>query len=145
MTEEIIIDGCNVKDCDLYSLRGSCMDDNISPVDCKDRPDCEYKQLQRLKQENEALQAQLNNITVQSNNIITALEQENEELKILKDMYLTFYKAKHDDVKGLFIKYRSALEEIREIAKDTFHCCDDDCGNARKIKLIIDKINEVLK
>jgi chromosome segregation ATPase len=40
--------------------------------------------------------------------------------------------------------YRSALEEIRVIADDTFKVCDDDCGNARKIKLIIDKINEVL-
>lgn len=41
-------------------------------------------------------------------------------------------------------KYKAALEEIRVIADDTFKVCDDDCGNARKIKLIIDKINEVL-
>lgn len=37
-----------------------------------------YKQLKRLEQENNSLQAQLNNITVQSNNVITALEQENK-------------------------------------------------------------------
>lgn len=41
--------------------------------------------------------------------------------------------------------YIKALEEIKIIADDTFQVCDDDCGNARKIKLIIDKINEVLQ
>ena len=128
MTEEIIIDCAFYKD-------GVC----ASPINktceyCKniDVSKCYHKQLKRLEQENNSLQAQLNNITVQSNNAITALEQENKQMK-------------------------SALEEIREkiksLNKDICNNCGwyntDNCQPngyvCHDLIEIKDKINEVLK
>ena len=134
MTEEIIIDGVNVAGCgyyeptleNRYKPECNCKETKIelgyyqneySTSECEGN-DCLYKQLKRL-------------------------EQENKELKAYKDVNEDFKKA-WDELNEKYKRYRSALEEIREIANDTFHCCDDDCGNARTIKLVIDKINEVL-
>jgi hypothetical protein len=98
------------------------------------------------------------------------LEQENKELKEWKDKVVKLFESacrckylnEETDIcsytnekcininkcaykyQELSDNYRSALEEIRVIADDTFIICDDDCGNAIKIKLIADKINEVL-
>ena len=93
MTEEIIVDNVNVAGCEHHLSTGYCQLQMIfqgmvlklpfgKHLECDlcDK-DCYYKQLKRLEQENNYLQAQLNNITVQSNNAITALEQENKELK----------------------------------------------------------------
>lgn len=44
------------------------------------------------------------------------LKVENEELKTLKDMYFTYYKAKHNDVKGEFF---TLLKENKHLKK----CC----------------------
>ena len=105
----------------------------------------------RLKQENEALRNQCNKCKqyeIELNN--RRLLDENEELKktvmtkcpLCGEGFLTPIGAELYEQNN---NYRSVLEEVREIADDTFHCCDDDCGNARKLKLIINKINEVLK
>ena len=81
MAEEIIIDGVNVAGCEYCFKRDNtvCCSDYITGL-CEDY-NCRYKQLKRLEQENNSLQAQLNNITVQTNNTITALEQENKQIK----------------------------------------------------------------
>ena len=122
-----------------------------------------YKDSQRLKRENEALRNQCNKCkqyAIEQNN--RKLLNENEKLKEenyqlqescqicenfidgipckpLRDMDYDLQK-----VINQRDKYIKALEEIKVIADDTFKVCDDDCGNARKIKLIIDKANEVL-
>ena len=44
------------------------------------------------------------------------LSQECEELKNELDLYKTWYRAKHDDVKNYLGRYRKALEKIEEIA-----------------------------
>lgn len=44
------------------------------------------------------------------------LKAKNERLKEECEMYKTFYRAKHDDIKGLFLKYRTCLQEIKGIA-----------------------------
>ena len=49
--------------------------------------------------------------------IITELKAENEKLKAECDMYKTFYRAKHSDIKCLFIKYKQTLQEIKKIAE----------------------------
>lgn len=123
------------------------------------------KAVENQKLEYEELQCDLSEVEnacgcYQSEN--AELKQENKELKkqhyealkMLKHEYdgrqrdneqwFTRCTENHNEDSKIIEEYRSALEEIRVIADDTFKVCDDDCGNARKIKLIIDKINEVL-
>lgn len=138
MTEEITIDGVNVAGCEF--LRNFIIPDNygckIDDSLCCDVGNCYYKQLQRLKQENEKLKESNKNIK-----LILEPYQKPEVVKVLTD-----WKTGELDLQEKRLdNYRKALEEIKIIADDTFKVCDDDCGNARKIKLIIDKINEVLK
>lgn len=96
-------------------------------------------ELIELEQENFALTQE----SQQKSQTICELEQENKELKAYKDVNEDFKKA-WDELNGKYKQLRSVLEEIRVIADDTFKVCDDDCGNSRKIKLILDKIEEVL-
>ena len=122
--EEIIIDGINVAGCDFYELCG-CIDDNHELNECKDNPNCYYKQLQRAKQENNSLEAELQNITVQSNNEITALKQENE--KANKDLLTE--RQENAVLATENYKLRKVLEKIKEFLGYGY---------------IVDKINEVL-
>jgi len=160
MTEEIIIDGVDVAGCGyFYETDKEC---NICGMgtdgedtfcrDCKDNSNCYYKQLKRLEQENRELR-KANEISIEKVTVtaeakrLQELEQENKELKTCIEMIENTEGQAH--IEGVRLakenkNYRSALEEIRVIADDTLKVCDDDCGNARKIKLIIDKINEVL-
>lgn len=87
----------------------------------------------RLEQENNSLQAQFNNITVQSNNAITALEQENSLLSY--NLHL-----KEQENKQM----KSALEEINLIL-DELKQQYDYMTDYSEIKEIQDKINEALK
>lgn len=42
------------------------------------------------------------------------LKEELAEANQLKDMYHTYYKAKHDDIKGIIFKQKEKLEKIKE-------------------------------
>lgn len=109
MTEEIIIDGVNVAGCISFDKNNGynicCYDDTREDKIpfanfCVENKDCYYKQLKRLKQENEKLK---------------------EEFEKTSDGFLKIqYKlANNCD------NYRKALEEIREIAYTTdFDICD---------------------
>lgn len=120
-----------------------------------------YKRIEELEKENEALAFRERFYKAD----YEASEQENKELKSQRDEARIAYNNLILDIvsdipfegeiggeRFISIKDRlhqmqkalASLEEIRVIADDTFKVCDDDCGNARKIKLIIDKINEVL-
>lgn len=114
MSKEIMIDGVDVSGCIYYNAEklANCGMFTLGDFKCQGQI-CLYKQLKRL-------------------------EQENEELKIERDMYKTFYRAKHNDVKNLFIKYRKTLKEIRETAKDNY------TANSHKFFKIEELINEVL-
>ena len=57
-----------------------------------------------------------------SNDAIKKLQQENGELKNELDLYKTWYRAKHDDVKNCLGCYRKALEEIEKYCNYKF--CD---------------------
>ena len=50
-------------------------------------------------------------------NKIEELREQLEQEKTLKEMYFTYYKAKHGDIKGEFFKLKQALAEIKEIAE----------------------------
>ena len=69
MTEEIIIDGVNVAECYWKCKDGDCAmyyadlsaDNNELEFgfNCEDNPNCYYKQLKRLEQENKELKKQI--------------------------------------------------------------------------------------
>ena len=114
----------------------------------------ELEQYKKSKQASyEQLQKRCNELELENRK----LEAELEEIKTLKDMYFTFYKAKHDDIKGIFFKYKQTLTEIKEIAekakkdicnncgwRNTDSCNPEDytCGEFIKI---LQKISEVIK
>lgn len=91
MDKEIIIDGVDVAGCDFYELCG-CIDDNHKLNDCKDNPNCHYKQLKRLEQENTELKAEN--------------ERLKEEIKQLDEIGF-----------GQLNKCKQTLQEIKAIAE----------------------------
>ena len=110
--KEIIIDGVNVAKCQCFE-NDKCLwckkyyENNVTP-NCKEVKDCYFKQLQRLKQENEELKKRC------------------EEL----DKMTGIFSAR------LANKYKQSLEKIREIIKTLimempeYHDCyyKDECG-----------------
>lgn len=174
MDKNIIIDGVKVAGCYWKCKDGDCamyyadlsVDNNELEFEfnCEDNPDCYYKQLKRLEQENKELKTWLESKEKQLKHLIEYNQNKKDQIKTLrfmlfdekeipKDKFTMMYRIAQNERRtrshrdlctNITKKYRSALEEIRVIADDTFKVCDDDCGNARKIKLIIDKINEVL-
>ena len=101
MTKEIIIDGCNVAECEF--LRKCVIPDNegckIDDSLCCDVGNCYYKQLHRLKKENEELKKRCGEL----------------------DKMTGIFSARLAD------KYKQALKEIREIAKNTCKTCTSEC------------------
>ena len=130
MTKEIIVDNVDVAGCEFYVNRtGYCIDDNHSPVHCKERDGCIYKQLNRLQAENEKLKAKCKEL---NKKILDA--------DAGKSQY-SFYLDKEEKENR---ELRKALEEIRELAKG----CKNSEGIIRQTiteYLIQNKINEVLK
>lgn len=135
--EQIMIDGCNVSGCENYRPkdRFTCYP---YICNCHQKPNCYYKQLVRKT-------------------------QECEELKKGLDLYKTWYRAKHGDVKNTLGRYRKALEEIKKVItplankNPVYNCwellnkCDGcrskkDCGTQSPYhvaKQILDIINRV--
>ena len=111
----------------------------------------ELEQYKKSKQASyEQLQKRCNELELENRK----LEAELEEIKTLKDMYFTFYKAKHDDIKGIFFKYKQTLTEIKEIAEGEMdskefmvvqYMLNGNVDNKNKVlKQILQKISEVL-
>ena len=110
MTEEIIIDGINVAGCKFVESNIQTTLCRIGAITqrCKEN-NCYYKQLQRLKQENEDLKIYIESNKQQVEEVEVLVMDNNrlqQEVENLKDVI--YY-----DVE----KYRSALEEIKEIAE----------------------------
>lgn len=116
MMSEVIIDGCNVAECNKYDGNSyiECLSDQTISRKCKSSPDCHFKQLQRLKKENEELKAKINEC--------------NDEFGCEQ-----------------LAKYKQALKEIREIAKHLYYqSIKDPVKREKVIYQIINIINEVL-
>ena len=123
--KEIIIDGVNVEGCDFYVKHciEDCYDERVDLYEycqmfgseCTNEKDCYYKQLQRLKQENETLR---------------------EQLEIYREQYLI--------VGNPYEKYKQALEEIREIASNALDIIVENDELLCYVGDIYNKINEVL-
>jgi hypothetical protein len=159
MTEEIIIDGVNVAGCGAYKDKHCKDKTSIMFCDtnlCSNYPNCYYKQLKRLEQKNFELEESLKVfnkpdvkkvLTLYNCGEIARLEQENERLKEEKEKYKPFYElgAKctqlnevADSLNNLNSKYKSALEEIKDLlSRDKYY--------EGIYKDVLNKINEVLQ
>lgn len=116
-----IINGIDVSEC---NIRFNHFEKNICELGnrklgelhylCSENPNCYFKQLKRLQEENEGLKS-LNDFNVQK---IEVLQEENEELKArlktLDDEVLTI-EITPDEFER-YKKYEQALEEIRKEA-----------------------------
>lgn len=118
-------------ECKYFKGIGDCEENKKL---CVDNKNCYFKQLQRLKQENEDLKFYIDSYKVADK--IKKLEKENKQLKAdLKaetEQAQKWYQ-RETDKHYIAIKYKQALEDIREIAK----CRIENL-------LIVEKINEVL-
>ena len=130
MSEEIIIEDVNVAECNYHRMNNqiamctACNSGKGSPF-CEYEKDCYYKQLQRLKQENEELK---------------------KDLKAEAEQAQKWYQ-RETDKHFIAIKYKQALEEIREIANQKYDCVNSEvmcCRLCERLELIMTKINEVL-
>ena len=111
MTEPIIIDGCNVAECEFcaedlnFDKRYYCdeivHDDCSAIFECKDRPDCYFKQLQMLKQKNEYLE-----------------DEKREKIKLLEQVIKSLYPNANDD--ELFDAAFNCvfIDDIKQLKKD---------------------------
>ena len=122
MTEEIYIDGVNVSDCEFYNENycNNWIDsygDYIHKCNDLETKDCYYKQLQRLKQENEKLKEEIQS----QKGLITVGGKQQYEMTLAYD------------------KCKTALEEIREMCNQHLEA-KEICYATQ----VIDKIEEVL-
>ncbi|MBO7696230.1 MAG: hypothetical protein J6T10_26640 [Methanobrevibacter sp.] len=200
MTEEIIIDGVNVAECEFYTP--TCVSMHIwgettKTNKCEENHNCYYKQLKRLEQERDELKkacdkCKLFDIEKTNRDLlerIDKLEHENKELKtwleskekqfkhlieynqnkkdqiktlkfmlfdekeIPKDKFTMMYRIAQNERRtrshrdlctNITKKYRSKLEEIREIADKCKECLNEDDNCGCDYLRIVRKINEVL-
>lgn len=71
-------------------------------------------------------------------------EQECEELKSELELYKTWYRAKHSDVKNILKRYHKALEEIKKVCLEDIHTFADGTQlRYESLDDIIDIINKV--
>ena len=154
MTEEI---KCNFQQ--NYNIYG--LDDKpccyLFHKYCNEVDDCEHKQLQRLKQENETIREHCKQVD-ETNKILYKekcdLIQENEKLK--EDIQaqkglITVGGKQQYELTLAYDKYKTALEEIRNNLKDicdrecNFHWCKGSCPDSDcDYYTNINKINEVM-
>lgn len=159
MTKEIIIDGCNVAECEYlqedytrYDLCGNeheehnkceimtAYEDLIN--ECQDNHNCYFKQLQRLKKELEIKEKQSEHFMIGSGEVLDKLKKENEELKKRCEEL--------DKMTGIFSarladKYKQALEEIKSLAElEVMFGENSKAFYPANIQRILDVINEVL-
>lgn len=126
MTKEIIIDGVNVAECGFYhpeidnychialAFSDDYVDNDHTYLECKQNPNCYFKQLQRLKEKN----TELLNIANNGGALLIAEKDKTNN-------------------------YKQALEEIKEIVKPIKDntCFGMNCG---AVDWILNEINEVL-
>ena len=132
MTEDIIIDGVNVTECEQRFGDNECA--LLDQYFCADNPDCYYKQLKRLQMENEALIAE-------NEDMKKSFVSHSEFMNIIENNPNINWEATAKENIYLINKYGKALKEIRGIlpkGRMFYEGYFDDVDKA------INKINEVL-
>lgn len=83
-----------------------------------------------------------NNIIQKAIDCINNLDSKIKRLEVECDMYKTFYRAKHDDIKGILFKYKTCLQEIKKIAETEINELTDSAVYGGRYFEILDLINE---
>lgn len=118
--EQIIIDGVDVSKCDrlivnqLYGYACNCEEDTHIISSCKNRHNCNFKQLAIKTQECEALKSE----SFTREELITLQEEEIEELKRKVELMMDCPDCKVDE-------YKKALDEIERICLEDVHIFAD--------------------
>ena len=128
--KQIIIDGVDVSKCEYLQYKGcnfpQCLV-KIASFDLKcEGYNCHLKRLAQKEQECKQLKKRL------------------EQQEALTETYKVCYRAKHNDVKDRFIKYKQALDKIEQEVKwvvDNRECYE--LRDADRYKRILDIINKV--
>lgn len=158
MTKQIIINGIDVSECKWLIRFGlssfkmiDCVRKERGKINqcginnhlygqefcCEDNPDCYYKQLKRLEQENKELrQVRKNSPDIQEPYIY-----------LYRQIKKQCHKLKQENKDAERIKYKQALEKIRDILCNgrTFYEGYFDNPNLSRMDEAIIVINEVLK
>ena len=146
--KRIIIDDVDVSKCQYFYKDDPCKNTCqhfCTPCEWVQIQNCMYKYGKRKEQECEELNNTITNLENIRDEFSVKLDQLKAELEqetALKETYLACYKAKHDDIKGIFFKYKQTLTEIKEIAED-----QKDVLESMRIDIaeqILQKISEVL-
>ena len=158
MTEEIIIDGVNVWSCKHYDLENNYCDQSYlgeggllkntkNPKRCECSPNCYYKQLKCLEQENKELKSQRDEARIAYNDLILDIVSDIPfEGEIGGERFISIKDRLHQMQKAL-----ASLEEIREIAENAkegrYATKSEDYTEGMRIIgcYVLNKINEVLK
>ena len=115
MSRMIEIDGCNVAECKytngLYNGVYGCINLNLNPACCKNS-NCYFKQLQRVKAENEKLKEWLENKEKAYNHLRDANNRKKEQIKNLNYM---LFEEKEMTTQEWKLKYRLANKERKFI------------------------------
>lgn len=87
--KQIIVNGVNVTDCAWLGLYEECKikSGSCCPQECKDFPDCYYKELQREKIENVKLKHDLDEIKSDYKHLNDLYNQALKDLDILQQKY----------------------------------------------------------
>ena len=154
-----IINGVDVSECKNFIKDFDnvfCNSEKTLSCKCSKNKDCYYKQLKRLEQKNEKLKQVANDSIIEQEKLMAKvnelqaenerLKEENEELKTLKDMYFTYYKAKHDDIKGEFFAIKKENERLKEEINKLGKKHEDYCNIMYwQMKEQMDKYRQTLK
>lgn len=134
MTEEIIIDGVNVAGCPYLYDKTDCSSHDCECIKCVHNS-CFYKDMQRLKQENEKLKKQ-------HYEALKMLKHEYDGRRRDNEQWFTRCTENHNEDSKIIEKYRSALEEIRDYCEKCKKCVE--AGDEVILYTVIKKVNEVL-
>lgn len=138
--EQIMIDGVNISECKHFCLEAQipeipfagysniCCEEN-TVKECKDNPNCYFKQLARKTQELEVICKAFdieyayddNGKIYGRSNKLRSLEQECEELK--KELELNTQNAVTLDMAKRLYNYSKALDEIEEVINNILNSC----------------------
>ena len=151
--EQIIIDGIDISECEYICNTAfgniGCKLPFNEEIYCCNISNCYYKQLARKTQECEQIKEKYEALKLENQEgyeIVDELKQECEELKKELNLYKTWYRAKHGDIKNYLGRCYNALDEIKEIVKDWYknewscYMCRKNMD--KKLEDILDIINK---
>ena len=149
MSEPIIIDGVKIEKCKYSEILygGVCCNRPNLYEYCRENPECDFKQLQRLKKELEIKEKQSEHFMIGSGEVLDKLRQENKRLQQLScpNCGEKLLNPTGAELYDKVLDYKQALEEIKNIAElEVMFGENSKAFYPTNIQRILDVINEVL-